>query len=106
MSHLNVVSIRQTDFYGDVDSTTDALGKMKKEFGGPERHEDGVDLHYALLGKTLKGGLGERAGIAFIENSLCDPTRGFGFVSGLKGGFSSLDERLGSDLKRFMYAIG
>ncbi|KAL7480584.1 hypothetical protein ACHAW6_006270, partial [Cyclotella cf. meneghiniana] len=105
MSHLNVVSIRQTTFYDDVDSTTDALGKMKKEFGGPEWHENGVDLHYALLGKMLSGGLGERAGIAFIENSLCDPTRGFGLVSGLKGGFSSLDERLGSDLKRFMYAI-
>eukprot|EP00804_Cyclotella_cryptica_P029791 CCRYP_020655-RH/>CCRYP_020655-RH protein AED:0.16 eAED:0.17 QI:189/1/0.94/1/0.62/0.82/17/1256/1313 len=106
MSHVNVVSIRQTDFYGDVDSTTDALDKMKKEFGGSYWHEDGVDLHYALLGKGLKGGLGERAGIAFIENSLCDPARGFGVVSGLKGGFESLNENLGTDLKRFMYALG
>jgi hypothetical protein len=52
------------------------------------------------------GGLEERSGIAFIEDSLCDSTRGFGVVSGLEGGFDSLDERLGTDLKRFLFAIG
>lgn len=106
MTHINVKYIRQTDFYDDVDSTLDVLDKMKRELGGAEWNKEGIDLHYALLGKTLMGGLEERSGIAFIEDSLCDSTRGFGVVSGLEGGFDSLDERLGTDLKRFLFAIG
>ena len=105
MTHMNVKYIRQTDFYDDISSTTEALARMKNE-NGVQWHKEGIDLHYALLGKELNGGLGERSGIAFIEDSLCDSSKGFGVVSGLKGGFERLDERLGYDLKRFMYAIG
>jgi len=103
MTHINVVRIRQTDFYDGVDLTDDALDMMKEEYGGLNNED--VDLHYALLGNKLKGGLGERSGVAFIEKSLCDSSRGFGVVSGLEGDFDSLDERFGADLKRFMYAI-
>jgi hypothetical protein len=103
MTHINVVRIRQSDLYVDVDLTDDALDMMKDEYGG--FNDDDVDLHYALLGNKLKGGLGERSGVAFIEKSLCDSSRGFGVVSGLEGDFDNLDERFGTDLKRFMYAI-
>lgn len=105
MTHVNVKYIRQTDYYDDVSSTSEALAKMK-EMGGVQWHKEGVDLHYALLGKALNGGIGERSGIAFIDDSLCDSTKGFGVVSGLEGRFDRLDERVGTDLKRFMYAIG
>jgi hypothetical protein len=106
MTHINVKYIRQTDFYDDVYSTFDALDKMKREMTEVQWHIEGIDLHYALLGKELSGGLGNRSGVGFIEDSLCDSSKGFGVVSGLEGGFDDLDERLGSDLKRFMYAIG
>lgn len=106
MTHINVKYIRQTDFYDDVYSTEDALAKMKREMKEVQWHIEGIDLHYALLGRELSGGLGDRSGVAFIEDSLCDSSKGFGVVSGLEGGFDDLDERLGNDLKRFMYAVG
>jgi hypothetical protein len=98
MTHLNIVSIRQTDIYDEDDSTDDVLNKMKNAYGGVE----GIDLHYALIGQKLKGGLGQKAGIAFVENSLCN---GFGLVSGVIGAFDSLDERFGTDLMRLIYAL-
>jgi hypothetical protein len=104
MTRINVVRIRQTDLYDGADSTDNALKMMMKEEYG-DFHDEDVGLHYALLGNKLKGGLGERSGVAFIEKSLCDSSRGFGVVSGLEGDFDNLDERLGTDLKRFMYAI-
>lgn len=106
MTHINVKYAKQTDFYDDVYSTSDALFKMKRNERDAHLDEEGIDLHFALLGKKLSGGLGDRSGIAFIENSLCDSTKGFGVVSGLEGGFDHLDKSLGTDLKRFMYAIG
>ena len=106
LTHINVKHAKQTDFYDNVYSTSDALAKMKRDTEDVEWQREGIDLHYALLGKKLVGGLVDRSGIAFIENSLCDSTKGFSVVSGLEGGFDRLDESLGTDLKKFMYAIG
>ncbi|KAL7479401.1 hypothetical protein ACHAW6_005135 [Cyclotella cf. meneghiniana] len=105
MTHLNIISIRQTDIYDEVDSTDDALNKLRNEYGGDQWSDQGIDLHYALLGKKLQGGIGQRAGVAFVENSLCDSLRGFGLVSGVTGAFDSMDERFGNDLMRLIYAL-
>eukprot|EP00804_Cyclotella_cryptica_P000344 CCRYP_008670-RA/>CCRYP_008670-RA protein AED:0.05 eAED:0.05 QI:105/1/1/1/0.71/0.62/8/313/890 len=105
MTHLNIISIRQTDMYDEVDSTDEAMAKVKNEYGGDQWLDQRIDLHYALLGKKMHGGLEQRAGIAFVEKSLCDSLIGFGLVSGVTGSFHSLDERFGIDLTRLMYAL-
>ncbi len=49
------------------------------------------DLHHALLGESIGGG---KAGVGVI----CDPLRGFGMSSSLKGNFVSMDSAIVWDM--------
>jgi hypothetical protein len=76
---------------------------MKEEY--TKMQGEGIDLHYALLGKKLTGGRGTVAGIECIEDSLCDSSRMFGLVSGILGSFDSFGGQFGFDLKRLVYIL-
>jgi hypothetical protein len=99
MTHINVKSIRQTEVYNEVSTADEVLEIMRAKNAERQWHNEGIDLHYALLGKTKQSELG------FIEDSICDSVRGFGFVSGIKGSFDGMDEKFGADLKMLMYAF-
>ena len=54
MVHINVKSMKQTDLYGQAKTTDDAIVIVKEEY--TKMQGEGIDLHYALLGKKLTGG--------------------------------------------------
>ncbi|KAL3761984.1 hypothetical protein ACHAW5_006490 [Stephanodiscus triporus] len=104
-THLHVLHI---DLNTNYDSSTDsgmALDTMQTKFGSSAgwhyTSPSGVkpDLHHALLGKGLGGG------IAFL-GVICDSELGFGLTSGLKGNFVSMDNVVVWDSSAFMHEIG
>ena len=100
--HIKVKSMKQTDVYDQAKATDETILIMKEEHSKVQ--VEGIDLHFALLGKKFSGGRGNVAGIDFVEGSLCDLSRTFGLVSGL-GSFDSLGGQFGFDLKRFVYIL-
>ena len=98
-THLNVFAV---DLNNNYDTTTNvlwALNRMKSIYGAKTWHTKGIDLHHALLGNELGGGVAE-LGV------LCDSKLGYGLTASINGSFVSLDYRVVSDLKIFMHEIG
>ncbi|KAL9178483.1 hypothetical protein ACHAXT_001821 [Thalassiosira profunda] len=101
-THINVVAIELTNHYDDIsgnDATVDAVIKMQEIYGGNSWHREGINLHHALLGNPMGGG------IAFI-GSVCNPLGGFGLSAELQGTFESIDSATVWDLVVFTHEIG
>ena len=98
-THFHVHTIKLSNLYDSSTSTRDALNRMQENYGGTSWHTDDIDLHYALLGLELGGG------IAYV-GTVCDSDYGFGLASGIDGKFTNLDQRVVWDLKAFMHEIG
>ena len=81
-------------------------GERKVQETMQEWHYDGIDLHYAMLGKELKGGDENTNNNGEDIGTVCDPQRGFGVIGNMKGDFNSLDERWLLDLKELVMQIG
>lgn len=84
-THLNVLAISVSTDYDSAKKFGEVLTKMKDTYGGDSWHytsPSGVnpDLHHAILGKDLGGGVAYGA-------VLCNPNHGFGVSAGLKGNF-------------------
>ena len=87
-THLNVLHINLNRNYDSAIDAKAALGIMVARYGGTSWHytsSSGVkpDLHHALLGKDLKGG------IAYV-GVICNPLNGFGVSSNIIGAFVSM----------------
>ena len=101
-THLNVAVIDVNTNYDDSTSTSDALSLMRTNWKGDSSvswHTSGIDLHHALLGKALGGG------IAYV-GVLCRADYGFGLTASMVGSFVSLNYRVVWDLVAFMHEIG
>ena len=101
-THLNVAVIDVNTNYDASTSTSDALSIMRTNWAGSSSvawHTSGIDLHHALLGKALGGG------IAYV-GVLCRADYGFGLTASISGGFVSLNYRVVWDLVAFMHEIG
>ena len=69
------------------------LSFILTEYGTPF-HYEGADLHHALLGKGLGGG------IAYV-GVLCRPDYGYGLSASLAGSYTSMDAATVWDMKVF-----
>ena len=98
-THLHIHTIKLSTMYDSSTSTHDALNRMQENYGGTSWHTNDIDLHYALLGLELGGG------VAYV-GTICNSGYGFGLTSGLDGKFTNLDQRVVWDLKAFMHEIG
>ena len=70
-TRLNVKHIDLNDNYISADDAFGALDIMRDKYGGPEWHHEGIDLHHAILGNQMGGG------VAYI-GALCSSRYGFG----------------------------
>ncbi|KAL3803319.1 hypothetical protein HJC23_009283 [Cyclotella cryptica] len=98
-THLHVAHLLVSDLYVSASGTKEALDIMRNNYGSESWHTPGIDLHHALLGKALGGG------IAYI-GVLCRGDYGYGLTSSISGEFTNLDHRVVWDLKAFMHEIG
>lgn len=102
-TRLHVAHIALTSMYDDETDSLDALEKMKTEYGHPStfHYKDGfgMDLHHALLGRDVGGGIA-------YPGTICNSRYGFGLSSNLKGSFEALDLATMWDLSVMMHEIG
>ena len=56
-THLNIIHIQSTSLYDQYSSTSQALTAMRNQFSGSSWHYPGMDLHTALLGNQMGGGI-------------------------------------------------
>ena len=72
--------------YASFTDTGSALTKMTATYGSGRTsfHFPNADLHHALLGKSLGGG------IAWL-GTLCSATHGFGLSADLQGNYSQMN---------------
>jgi hypothetical protein len=94
---LHVLHINLNNNYEGYSSTGSVLDEMRSLYGDADvwhyTSPSGIkpDLHHALLGESIGGG---KAGVGVI----CDPLRGFGMSSSLKGNFVSMDSAIVWDM--------
>jgi hypothetical protein len=98
-THLHVAVIDLNTNYDASTSTSGALTEMRAIWAAGTWHTQGIDLHHALLGKGLGGG------IAYV-GVLCRSDYGYGLTASIGGSFVSLDYRVVWDLVAFMHEIG
>lgn len=72
---------------------------MRTNYAQSTWHTAGIDIHHAMLGNGLGGG------IAYI-GVLCHPDYGFGLTASMSASFVSLDYKVVWDMKAFMHEIG
>mmetsp|Transcript_21205 Transcript_21205/g.47339 ORF Transcript_21205/g.47339 Transcript_21205/m.47339 type:complete len:836 (+) Transcript_21205:1393-3900(+) len=98
-THLHVRHVEKTNRYDSAASTGDALKIMRTDFAGSSWHYGNIDLHHALLGNKLGGG------IAYV-GALCNSQYGFGLSANLVGNFDSLGASTVWDLTVVAHEIG
>lgn len=98
-THLHVRHVEKTNRYDGASSTSDALTIMRTAFAGNTWHYDNIDLHHALLGNALGGG------IAYV-GALCNSQYGFGLSGNLAGNFQHMDASTVWDLVVLAHEIG
>ncbi len=105
-THLRVTKVVLTTRYDATTSTSNALDKMLTDFQASSwesRHPDAapgsIDLHHALLGKSLGGG------IAYV-GVVCNSNYGYGLTASMSGNFNALTRTMLWDISAFMHEIG
>ncbi|KAL7464829.1 hypothetical protein ACHAXS_005152 [Conticribra weissflogii] len=109
-THLSVSHIQLTNYYDSYSSTSSALSQMRTEysslgfdysakFSGETGQFSGHDLHHALLGRDMGGG------IAYV-GVLCNSFYGFGLSASLSGGYTKMDNSVVWDMMVTMHEIG
>ena len=98
-THFHVSYIVESSLYDGATSTSTALTIMRNTYASSAWHHAGVDVHHALLGNNLGGG------IAYV-GVLCNPSFGYGLTASISGSFQSLDYSVVLYLKGFMHELG
>ena len=98
-THLHIAVVDLNGIYDSTTSTSDALTVMRNNYANSVWHTSGIDVHHALLGNGLGGG------IAYV-GVLCRSDYGYGLTASIGGSFVSLDYRVVWDLVAFMHEIG
>lgn len=84
--------------YDNDPTTSAALGTLKAAYEGGA-WTPGADLHHALLGRGLGGG------IAYV-GAICNTMYGFGVSAGISGSYGGPGNPLVWDLVVFMHELG
>jgi len=91
--------MEQTTDYDGSKSTADALTSRREKGGGNKWSNDNVDLHHAILGKDLGGG------IAYV-GVVCDKSYGFGVSASITGAYMSMTAGVTWDSMVVTHEIG
>mmetsp|Transcript_20667 Transcript_20667/g.34058 ORF Transcript_20667/g.34058 Transcript_20667/m.34058 type:complete len:644 (-) Transcript_20667:56-1987(-) len=98
-THLNVFQMELTTRYNNIENTMDGLNIMRNNWAGNKWSNSQVDLHHALLGKPLGGG------VAYV-GVVCNKNYGMGVSTSISGSFSSMDVGVVWDSMVFTHEIG
>ena len=97
---MTVVQIKETNIYNGATNSTTALGIMKATYADNENwHTSGINLHIALLGKDLGGG------IAYV-GGVCRPNIGFAVSGDLIGTGANLGQGMYWDIYITAHELG
>ena len=88
-----------TSRYNNVNSALAGLDVMRNAWAGNKWSNNQVDLHHALLGKRLGGG------VAYL-GVVCNKNYGMGVSGSISGSFTSLDAETVWDAMVFMHEVG
>jgi hypothetical protein len=91
--------MEQTTDYDKSKSTFDALTVMRNKWKGNKWANDNVDLHHAILGKNLGGG------IAYV-GVVCNKNFGFGVSASITGSYTSMSAGVTWDSMVVTHEIG
>jgi len=105
-THLRVTKVVLTTRYDATTSTSNALNRMISDFQAsswesthPDAVPGSIDLHHALLGKSLGGG------IAYV-GVVCSSSWGYGLTANMSGNFNALTRTMMWDISAFMHEVG
>ncbi|KAL7492436.1 hypothetical protein ACHAWT_004627, partial [Skeletonema menzelii] len=98
-THLNVFQMELTTRYNNIKNTMDGLNIMRNNWAGNKWSNSQVDLHHALLGKPLGGG------VAYV-GVVCNKNYGMGVSTSISGSFSSMGAGVVWDSMVFTHEIG
>ena len=98
-THLNVHQIERTTRYDKINNPSAGLDIMRKQWAGNKWSNSKVDLHHALLGKRLGGG------IAYV-GVVCNKNYGMGLSGSISGSFKNIDAGVMWDTMVFMHEVG
>lgn len=91
--------MERTDVYNKIKSASDGLTVMRQKWGGNKWSNSNVDLHHAVLGADLGGG------IAYV-GVVCNKNYGFGVSTSVKGSFKNMNAGVTWDSMVFTHEIG
>jgi len=99
-THINIIQVNVENRYDNASSTSAALDTLKAAYDGTNGvWTPGADLHHALLGRGLNGG------IAYLS-VICNSLYGFGVSAGITGSYGGPGSPLVWDLVVFMHELG
>lgn len=97
---MTVVQIKETNIYNGATNSTTALGIMKAAYEDDANwHTAGINLHIALLGEDLGGG------IAYV-GGVCRPNIGFAVSGDLIGTGANLGQGMYWDIYITAHELG
>jgi hypothetical protein len=97
-THLNVKEISYATIYDGAGNAGDALDIMFDTYGSNNWHTD-VDLHHALMGKSVGGG------VAYL-GVVCNSNYGYGVSGSMNGNFVDINQAMVWDMSVVMHEIG
>ena len=98
-THLNVFQMELTTRYNNIKNTMAGLDIMRSNWAGNKWSNSQVNLHHALLGKSLGGG------VAYV-GVVCNKNYGMGVSTSISGSFSSMGAGVVWDSMVFTHEIG
>ena len=97
---MTIVNITETAIYDNAVDSGDALAIMKGTYEDDANwHTSGINLHIALLGKDLGGG------IAYV-GGVCKPNAGFAVSGGIIGTSANLGQGMYWDMYVTAHELG
>ena len=91
--------MEQTNRYDNIKNAGQGLDIMRQKWAGSKWSNNQVDLHHALLGLNLGGG------VAYV-GVVCNKNFGMGVSASISGSFTSLDAGTVWDAMVFMHEVG
>ena len=97
-THLNILHVAVNSNYDSFTDTLTALNRVKAIYGRSSWHFPNADLHHALLGRNMGGG------IAWM-GVLCNPSFGFGLSLDMQGNYSQMGNAVVFDFVVVSYQL-
>jgi hypothetical protein len=97
-THLNVHHVALSNYYSSSSIPSAALDIMRTQYAASSWHHAGTDVHHALLGKKMGGG------IAYL-GVLCNSQYGYGLSADLVGSYQSMGNAVVWDMMVVSFVV-